>query len=191
MPQRKASSSADFGDILAALDRRDSAQAPGPARRARRAEPDTVPGAEPETAGHAGLHRPVNRLRRLLGNISLPWPSSLGGLAGGFGLRFPALYAEEAAESRTASQVKPPPREPPNPEAARLEPAKSEDQVIAEELGLRPGLATNDLRRIRRDFARQNHPDRFEPARRTGAERRMSIANMLIDEQMRQSRQTH
>jgi hypothetical protein len=74
------------------------------------------------------------------------------------------------------------------PETARVEPVKTEDQAIAEELGLSPDLATIDLRRIRRDFAKKNHPDRFEPARRTNAARRMSIANMLIDEQMRQNR---
>src|SRR5208283_4704764 len=83
--------------------------------------------------------------------------------------------------------------EPPKPEtvkleAARIEPAKTEDQAIAEELGLSPDLAIVDLQRLRRDFAKKNHPDRFEPARRTNAARRMSIANMLIDEQMRQNR---
>jgi hypothetical protein len=74
------------------------------------------------------------------------------------------------------------------PEAARIEPAKTEDQAIAEDLGLSPDLAIVDLQRLRRDFAKKNHPDRFEPARRTNAARRMSIANMLIDEQMRQNR---
>jgi hypothetical protein len=64
-----------------------------------------------------------------------------------------------------------------------------EDQAIAEELGLTPTLGIVDLKRIRRDFAKKNHPDRFEPARRRSAEQRMSIANMLIDEQMRQSRE--
>ena len=49
-------------------------------------------------------------------------------------------------------------------------------------------LRTIDLKRIRRDFAKRNHPDRFGPANRNNAERRMSIANMLIDELMRQSR---
>jgi hypothetical protein len=55
---------------------------------------------------------------------------------------------------------------------------------------LRPELATADLQRIRRDFARKNHPDRFEPDCLANAARRMSIANMLIDEQMRQRRVT-
>jgi hypothetical protein len=68
------------------------------------------------------------------------------------------------------------------------EPASTEDQAIAEELGLSPDLAIVDLQRLRRAFAKKNHPDRFEPARRINAARRMSIANMLIDEQMRHNR---
>jgi hypothetical protein len=67
-------------------------------------------------------------------------------------------------------------------------PQKTEDERIAEELGLTPELRTIDLKRIRRDFAKRNHPDRFGPANRSNAQRRMSIANMLIDELMRQSR---
>ncbi len=103
-------------------------------------------------------------------------------------------YAEEAAEAPIATPVEPPVREPAeaaNPEPVRAEPAKTEDQLIGAELGLSPDLATVDLQRIRRDFAKKNHPDRFEPARRTNAARRMSIANMLIDEQMRQNRLPH
>jgi hypothetical protein len=186
MPPRKQNNTADFGDILSSFDRRETEEAPAPLRRARRPEPEV--GAEPVDSP-----RPKNRLRRLLGNISLPWPTGIGGLIGGFGPRPQAPYAEEAAEAQTASPVEPPLCEPPKPEtvkleAARIEPAKTEDQAIAEELGLSPDLAIVDLQRLRRDFAKKNHPDRFEPARRTNAARRMSIANMLIDEQMRQNR---
>jgi hypothetical protein len=69
-----------------------------------------------------------------------------------------APYAEETIEAQTASPADPPLRETPKLEAARLEPAKTEDQAIAEELGLSPELATVDLKRIRRDFAKKNHP---------------------------------
>jgi len=186
MPPRKQNNTADFGDILSSFDRRETEEAPAPLRRARRPEPELE--AEPVDSP-----RPKNRLRRLLRNISLPWPTGIGGLIGGFGPRRQAPYAEEAAEAQTASPVEPPLCEPPKPEtekleAARIEPAKTEDQAIAEELGLSPDLAIVDLQRLRRDFAKKNHPDRFEPARRTNAARRMSIANMLIDEQMRQNR---
>ena len=63
---------------------------------------------------------------------------------------------------------------------------KSEDEAIAWELGLRADLAVVELRRIRREFAKKNHPDRIEPALRVNAARRMTIANMLIDAQMKQ-----
>lgn len=191
MPQRKRNTAADFGDILASLDRPMPEAAPKPMRPGRRAESQIE--CEPESEP-VDSPRPKNRLRRLLGNISLPWPTSFGGLIGGFGARSSAPYAEEAAEEPPASPVEPPPREPAeaaNPEPLRAEPAKTEDQLIAAELGLSPDLATVDLQRIRRDFAKKNHPDRFEPARRSTAARRMSIANMLIDEQMRQNRLPH
>jgi hypothetical protein len=179
MPQGKRNNPADFNDILASFDRKVSKEPP--ARPDRRAEPEVE-------AGSAGPPRPKNWLRRALGNISLPWPSGIGGLIGGFGPSPPAPYAEESAGAQTASPAEPPLRETAKPEAARLAPAKTEDQAISEELGLSAELATVDLKRIRRDFAKKNHPDRFEPARRTNAARRMSIANMLIDEQMRQNR---
>jgi hypothetical protein len=131
MPQGKRNSSADFGDILASFDRKVTKDIP--TRSARKAEPEVE-------AGPDDAPRPKNWLRRFLGNISLPWPSSIGGLIGGFGPRPSAPYAEES---------------------------------------------------IRRDFAKKNHPDRFEPTRRTNAARRMSIANMPIDEQMRQNRSPH
>jgi len=57
-----------------------------------------------------------------------------------------------------------------------------ERENIAYELGLRGDLSKLDLRKIRRDFAKENHPDRCEEAFREEATRRMTIANMLIDE---------
>jgi hypothetical protein len=181
MPPSKRHNAADFGDILASFDRGVTGEAPSTVRHARQAEPDVEPETEAEPSRRP---RPKNPLRRLLGNFSLPWPSGISGLIGGFAQRPPASYAEEAAEAQAAS----PPYTPQRPEVASLEPPKTEDQTIADELGLSPELATVDLQRIRRDFAKKNHPDRFEPCRRTAAARRMSIANMLIDEQMRHSR---
>jgi hypothetical protein len=56
---------------------------------------------------------------------------------------------------------------------------------IAAELGLdRPGA---DLRRLRRDFAFANHPDRVAPHLRQRAAVRMQVANMLIDEARRKA----
>jgi hypothetical protein len=122
-----------------------------------------------------------------LKNISFPWPAKIPGFMGNFGRRPQDVYDESAAETKPAPRLESPQTEP--PQAPNLpKPEKAEDEAIAEELGLSTDLRTIDLKRIRRDFAKQNHPDRFEPEKRSGAERRMSIANMLIDELMRHSR---
>src|ERR1019366_9139593 len=73
MPQGKRNNPADFNDILASFDRKVSKEPP--ARPDRRAEPEVE-------AGSAGPPRPKNWLRRALGNISLPWPSGIGGRQG-------------------------------------------------------------------------------------------------------------
>lgn len=68
----------------------------------------------------------------------------------------------------------------------KFELPKTEDEAIAEELGLARCLGPVDLKQLRRDFAMKNHPDRFGPSQRVSAARRMSIANMLIDAQLKQ-----
>lgn len=184
MPPSKQHNASDFEDILASFDRGLGREASSAVYRSRGPEPDLEAETEPEASRRPRHKSP---LRRLFGTFSLPWPSGIGGLIGGFAQRPPVPYAEESAEARSASQ----PSASQRAEAASAEPPKTEDQTIADELGLSPELATVDLQRIRRDFAKKNHPDRFEPGSRTNAERRMSIANMLIDEQMRQSRVVH
>ena len=52
---------------------------------------------------------------------------------------------------------------------------------IAMELGL-ASCGPSDLPRMRRLFALHNHPDRVAPHLRENAEKRMQIANSLIDE---------
>ena len=65
-------------------------------------------------------------------------------------------------------------------------------EAIAGELGLTPALGARDLERIRREFALANHPDRVLPAARDLATRRMTIANMLIDQALQdRKRQAH
>jgi len=56
---------------------------------------------------------------------------------------------------------------------------------VAEELALDPGLSVDDLQRIRRKFALDNHPDRVAPWLREEATRRMTMANMLIDQALK------
>jgi hypothetical protein len=60
-----------------------------------------------------------------------------------------------------------------------------EQEAIEAELGLLGDLAALDLQQIRRNFAKENHPDRFDPAKREEATRRMTLANMLIDEALK------
>ena len=61
----------------------------------------------------------------------------------------------------------------------------SEADSVAEELRLRPRLTAKDLHRVRRQFARGNHPDRVPPPLRERATRRMVIANTLIDQALK------
>jgi len=123
----------------------------------------------------AARPNPVHALWRLLGQIPGGWRAGTGAVAS-------ALAAVRSAREQ-APAGKP---AAPNPKLPVASAQKSEDETIAEELGLRADLAIVDLRRIRRDFAKKNHPDRFEPAQRLGAARRMTIANMLIDARLKQ-----
>jgi hypothetical protein len=70
------------------------------------------------------------------------------------------------------------------PEPPPLSPKSEHDQVV-DELHLTPNLTPNDLKLLRRKFAKANHPDRVSPATREQATRRMTIANVLIDEALR------
>jgi hypothetical protein len=61
----------------------------------------------------------------------------------------------------------------------------SEHEQVVAELHLTPNLTAHDLKVIRRKFAMVNHPDRVAPPIREQATRRMTIANMLIDDALR------
>ncbi|WP_102959386.1 hypothetical protein [Mangrovicella endophytica] len=76
------------------------------------------------------------------------------------------------------------PAEPPLAAAAEIDPSRfsTNAEDVARELGLKPELKLRDLRRIRRTFAADNHPDRVPAEWREAANRRMTIANMMIDE---------
>jgi len=170
MTQMKRNNPADFGDILAALDQKPSQAASGaPSERAKR-DDDQISAED--------APRPPPRLRSILGHISWPWRIGSGAL------RFApaASYAEEDAELAEPVATGPGAK----PAQPQPSPPQTEDEAIAEELGLHADLATAELQRIRRNFAKKNHPDRFAPAQRIGAARRMSIANMLIDAHLKQ-----
>jgi hypothetical protein len=59
-------------------------------------------------------------------------------------------------------------------------------RFLADELHLSPDLTVDELRRLRREFAAGNHPDRVDPAERLRATRRMSLVNVLIDKALKE-----
>jgi hypothetical protein len=154
------------------------------------ARPGGPPGSREDPKPNEEAPRGKSRLSSFFESISLPWQAGIRGFAASLGRNPPETLPRGAADGKpTAAED---PQAGSDTRDAKIAPpqrAKTEDEAIAEELGLSPELGLVDLKRIRRDFAKKNHPDRFEPARRRSAERRMSIANMLIDEQMRHSRQ--
>jgi hypothetical protein len=77
-------------------------------------------------------------------------------------------YMENASESRAKQSSK-----------------SSDPQSVAEELRITAALSFADLNRLRREFALANHPDRADAAARENATRRMMVANMLIDRELK------
>jgi hypothetical protein len=59
-------------------------------------------------------------------------------------------------------------------------------RFLANELHLSPDLTVDQLRRLRREFAVSNHPDRVDPSERHRATRRMSLVNGLIDKALKE-----
>jgi hypothetical protein len=70
----------------------------------------------------------------------------------------------------------------------RLEKARNLDQFLADELCLSSDLSTEDLKRLRREFAIYNHPDRVTSADRERATRRMTLVNVLIDKALKEKK---
>ncbi len=87
------------------------------------------------------------------------------------------LYAEIASQPEQP-RVEPPRSPPPLP-------PRSEQEQVLDELHLTPNLTANDLVKLRREYAKTHHPDRVLPNSRDEATRRMTIANVLIDEALR------
>jgi hypothetical protein len=66
--------------------------------------------------------------------------------------------------------------------AAEFDRSVSDDpEAIAREIGLDQSLDEEELNRARRRFMWRNHPDRCAESQRALADRRVAIANMLID----------
>lgn len=153
-----------------------TAEAPGAAPSSAAAAPEAPAGGVAPRAPSRGMRpNPVHAMQRMLAEIPRRLWANAGSAASALGAVGGGRHPEPAPKPAAA-----------NPPPARASLRKSEDETIAEELGLREDLAIGELRRIRRDFAKKNHPDRFEPALRVGAARRMTIANMLIDARLKQ-----
>lgn len=80
--------------------------------------------------------------------------------------------------------------EPPSPQAPEPAPAlphllRTTPEEVAGDLALTGRESTEELLARRRNFARENHPDRAPADLRGNATLRMKIANMLIDETIR------
>ena len=67
----------------------------------------------------------------------------------------------------------------------------SDPQAIAAELRITAGMTFSDLNRLRRKFALANHPDRAGLAEQEHATRRMMVANMLIDREVKRRNAPH
>lgn len=100
------------------------------------------------------------------------------------------LYAEPdpVEPADTVAREEPAGAAPPEPPPPPPQPPKSDQATVVEELHLTPGLTVDDLKHLRRRFAKTNHPDRVDATAREQATRRMTIANVLIDEALRSKR---
>jgi hypothetical protein len=75
----------------------------------------------------------------------------------------------------------PPPVEPAAPRVEPAAPLTDDPDAIAAELDLGDAPTLAELSRVRRRFMWANHPDRRRDAPRELANRRVAIANMLLD----------
>jgi len=143
-------------------------------------------GAEEETSAPRAASQPrggvefLRTLENMAGRVKTYVSTRI--LAGLYAERDPVEAADTAA--REVPPQAPPPQPPPQPP----KPAKSEHETVVEELHLTSNLSADDLKHLRRQFAKVNHPDRVSAAAREQATRRMTIANVLIDEALRGKR---
>ncbi|SED18502.1 hypothetical protein SAMN05519104_2982 [Rhizobiales bacterium GAS188] len=173
---------ADFADVLDTVGR-------GAALRLEDEEPGLGPAAGNSAAASSfdflqaldSIAEPQTQASREVGNA------------------FANFYADLAIEALVEEpSLEPPPPYVAEPETRPTQTAsQSSDQscdqscdpmALVAELGLRPGLKPTELKRIRRAFALDNHPDRLDPSRRELASRRMTLANSLIDEALRRTK---
>jgi hypothetical protein len=92
-------------------------------------------------------------------------------------------WVEAAGEPPQVEPLRaaPPPVEPAAPHVEPVAPLTDDPEAIAAELGLSDAPTLADLSRARRRFMWANHPDRRPDAPGELANRRVAIANMLLD----------
>jgi hypothetical protein len=117
------------------------------------------------------------------------------GLNGGFVGR--SFHGDHVADADPAAQFENfvAEREPePVAEAPEPKPEKPmwlnrlTDDEIAEDVGLSSALTKHQLQEKRRQFARENHPDRVSTEYQAIATLRMMVANQLIDKALKSAR---
>lgn len=162
MVQRKSAKFQDFTEVLDALDAIDAF----PFGRNLSADDQLAPEPHLQTAPD---RRQSSRSWLLNLLISVSWHKT------------PQAAPMEYAEPEVSFSVE-------DATAILAEMSLHEQEAIEAELGLLGDVDLLDLQQIRRNFAKENHPDRVAPEQRSAATRRMTIANMLLDEAIRRRR---
>lgn len=124
-------------------------------------------------------------------------------LSGGKYVATRSLAAAYRAESEQAAQARMQPQPQARPQPQRQTPEtpagkaaeerpppskKPEPAKRPERIKLRPGLGAQDLKRLRRQFALDNHPDRVPAEMREEAARVMAEANAVIDKALKRAK---
>lgn len=128
----------------------------------------------PAESDEAGAQQPEDPAQRFQSALeSLP---ELSGSAKYVAARsLAAAYKAEAEPAETPKAAR-------GPRAERPQPVKRPQPIK-----LRPGLAVRDLKRLRRQYALDNHPDRVPAEMREEAARVMAEANAAIDKALKQA----
>lgn len=140
---------------------------------------------EARRAAHDDEEEPGGNAPRVQPRGSAELLRSLEGMAGKVRSYISAKWLAGLYSADAAPPPPPPPPEEPQEPEEPAKPSKSEHEAVVEELHLTPNLTADDLKHLRRSFALANHPDRVSAAGRRQATRRMTIANVLIDEALR------
>ena len=102
--------------------------------------------------------------------------------------RSESAYLDALADRATLPEERLPPEPAPEPALPPPHLTRLSAEEIAEDLAITPGMSATALQELRRNFARQNHPDSVASEWREAATTRMTIANQMIDAALRTRR---